>query len=85
MLYQILWQLVTWIWSEDLKTLPNVYRKKPSHSKTVQVAYGKKYFTWLYVLRYPFIPTNPLLARLRLFCFFLSFFLNLVHSSPEPE
>ena len=34
--------------------------------------YGKKYFTWLYVLRYPFIPTNPLLAAMRFFFFFSS-------------
>ena len=38
--------------------------------------YGKKYFTWLYVLRYPFIPINPLLAAMRfIFLFFLFFFL----------
>ena len=35
---------------------------------------GKKYFTWLYVLRYPFIPTNPLLTAKRFFSFFFPFF-----------
>ena len=34
---------------------------------------GKKYFTWLYILRYPFIPTNPLLAARRFISFFFSF------------
>ena len=34
--------------------------------------YGKKYFLWLYVLSYPFIPTNPLLAAMKFF-FFLFF------------
>ena len=49
--------------------------------------YGKKYFTWLYVLKYPFIPTNPRVAAMRLFSFFfllfpsfLFFFVNLVRS-----
>ena len=36
--------------------------------------YGKKYFIWLYVSRYPFIPTNPLLAAMRLISFFFPFF-----------
>ena len=35
--------------------------------------YGKKYFMWLYVLRYPFIPTNPLLAAMRFIIFFFLF------------
>ena len=35
-----------------------------------RLKYGKKYFTWLYVLRYAFIPTNPLLAAMRFFPFF---------------
>ena len=41
----------------------------------------------LYVLRYPFIPTNPLLAATRFFSFFfLFFFLNFVRSySPKPQ
>ena len=42
-----------------------------------RLKYGKKYFTRLYVLKYPFIPINPLLAVMRFisfFTFFLSFF-----------
>ena len=37
--------------------------------------YGKKCFIWLYVLRYPFIPTNPLLAAMRFISFFSFYFL----------
>ena len=37
-----------------------------------RLKYGKKYFIWLYVLRYPFIPTNPLSAAMRFFSFFSS-------------
>ena len=51
-----------------LSGLIQVRRIKRSHSKTAK--YGKKYFTWLYVLRYPFIPTNPLLAAMRFISFF---------------
>ena len=51
------------------KTAPKVCRKKPSQSKTAQVR--QKYFRQLYVLRYLFIPTNPLLAAM---CFFFFFF-----------
>ena len=49
--------------------------------------YGKKYFIWLYVLRYPFIPTNLLLAAMSFFSFFsLFFFLIFVRfSSPKPQ
>ena len=36
-----------------------------------RLKYGKKYFIWLYVLRYPFIPTNPLWPRCSFFFFFL--------------
>ena len=36
--------------------------------------YGKKYFIGLYVSRYPFIPTNPLLAAMRFISFFFFFF-----------
>ena len=36
--------------------------------------HGKKYFIGLYVSRYPFIPTNPLLAAMRFFLFFFPFF-----------
>ena len=45
--------------------------------------YDNKCFLWLYVLRYPFIPTNPLLAAKSFF--FLFFFLNFVRSSPKPQ
>ena len=38
-----------------------------------RLKYGKKYFTWLYVLRYPFIPTYPFLAAMRFFSFLFSF------------
>ena len=37
--------------------------------------YDKKYFIWLYVLRYPFIPSNPLLAAMKFFSFVFLFFL----------
>ena len=40
-----------------------------------RLKYGKKYFIWLYVSRYPFIPTNPLLAAMRFISFFSFFFL----------
>ena len=35
-----------------------------------RLKYGKKYFSWLYVSRYPFIPPNPLLAAMRFISFF---------------
>ena len=38
-----------------------------------RLKYGKKYFIGLYVSRYPFIPTNPLLAATKFISFF-SFF-----------
>ena len=43
-----------------------------------RLKYGKKYFIWLYVLRCPFIPTNPLLAAMSFFFFFFlcAFLLN---------
>ena len=59
-----------------------------------RLKYGKKYFMWLDVLRYPFIPTNPLLAAIRFipffsfFFFFFSFFFFLIFvrsSSPKPH
>ena len=58
-----------------------------------RLKYGKKYFTCLYVLRYPFIPTNPLLAAMRFISFFSFFFLlfpffsfeTFVRSSPKPQ
>ena len=44
--------------------------RKPPHKFGVKsdlsqkrLKYGKKYFTWLYVLRYPFIPTNHFWPR----------------------
>ena len=40
-----------------------------------RLKYGKKYFIGLYVSRYPFIPTNPLLAAMRFISFFFPFFL----------
>ena len=40
-----------------------------------RLKYGKKYFIWLYVSRYPFISTNPRLAAMRFNSFFsFSFF-----------
>ena len=39
-----------------------------------RLMYGKKYFIGLYVLRYPLIPTNPLLAAMRFISFFFPFF-----------
>ena len=39
-----------------------------------RLKYGKKYFIGLYVSRYPFIPTNPLLAAMRFFSFFFFLF-----------
>ena len=48
-----------------------------------RLKYGKKYFAWLYVSRWPFIPTNPLLAAMKFIPFF---FLNFVRSSsPKPR
>ena len=40
-----------------------------------RLKYGKKYFIGLYVSRYPFIPTNPVFAAIRLISFFSFFFL----------
>ena len=60
-----------------------------------RLKYGKKYFIWLYVSRYPFIPTNPILAAMSFISFFFPFFflffsflffLNFVRSSsPKPQ
>ena len=59
-----------------------------------RLKYGKKYFTWLCVLRYLFIPTNPLLAAMRFISFFFSFFsffflffflIFVRSSSPKPQ
>ena len=71
------------------ETATKVWRKKRSQSKTAEVR--QICFTRLDVLKYPFIPTNPLLAAMRFFCLFLLFFpffffLNLVRSSsPKPQ
>ena len=47
-----------------------------------RLKYGKKYFIGLHVLRYLFIPTNPLLASMRFISFFsFFFFLTFVRSS----
>ena len=40
-----------------------------------RLKYCKKYFIELYVSRYPFTPTNPLLAAMRFISFFFLFFL----------
>ena len=50
-----------------------------------RLKYGKKYFIWLYVSKYPFIPTNPLLAAMRFIFFSFFFFLNFLRSSPKPQ
>ena len=74
---------------------PKMFRVK-SDLIQKRFKYGKKYFKRLYVLRYPFIPTNPFLAAIRFFCVFFSlfscfsfcflfFFLILVHSSSKPQ
>ena len=39
-----------------------------------RLKYGKKYFIGLYVSRYPFNPTNPLLAAMRFISFFFFLF-----------
>ena len=56
-------------------------------SSQKRLKYDKKYFIGLYVSRYPFIPTNPLLAAMRFISFFfLFFFLIFVRSSsPNPQ
>ena len=46
-----------------------------------RLKHGKKYFIWWYVVRYPFIPTNPHLAVMRFISFFSLFFLIFVRSS----
>ena len=37
-----------------------------------RLKYAKKYFTWLNLLRYRFIPTNPILATMSFFSFLSS-------------
>ena len=72
---------------------PRKFGVKSSLSQK-RLKYGKKYFIWLYVLKYPFIPTNPLLAAMRFFpffsffSFFFSFFFFLIFvrsSSLKPQ
>ena len=48
---------------------PRKFGVKSSFSQK-RLKYGKKYFVRLYVLIYPFIPTNPLLAAMRSISFF---------------
>ena len=48
-------------------------KHRPETLAQKRLKYGKKYFTRLYVLRYPFIPTNPLLAAMSFFSFFFLF------------
>ena len=52
---------------------PRKFGVKSSFSQK-RLKYGKKYFVSLYVLRYLFIPTNPLLAAMRFISFFSFFF-----------
>ena len=79
------------------RKLPHKFGVKSGFSQK-RLKYGKKYFIWLYVSRYPFIPTNPRLAAMKfisfLFPFFYPFFpffsffsfLNFVRSSsPKPQ
>ena len=56
--------------------------RKPPHKFGVKsglsqkrLKYGKKYIIGLYVSRYPFIPTNSILAAMRFISFFSFFFL----------
>ena len=52
---------------------PRKFGVKSSLSQK-RLKYGKKYFIGLYVSRYLFIPTNPLLAAMRFVSFFFPFF-----------
>ena len=61
------------------RKLPRKFGVKSGFSQ-IRMKYGKKYFTWLYVLRYPFIPTNPLLAAMRFISFFFPNFCTLFFS-----
>ena len=50
-----------------------------------RLKYGKKSFTWLYVIRYSFISTYTF-SHIEFFSFFIFCFLNFVHSSsPKPH
>ena len=53
-----------------------------------RLKYGKKYFHWLYVVRYPFIPTCTLdfwLSWIFLLFFFFCFVNLVCSSSPKPQ
>ena len=52
---------------------PRKFGVKSGHSQK-RLKFVKKYSIWLYVLRYPFIPTNPLLAAMKFFLLFSLFF-----------
>ena len=58
------------------KNRPKVWRKRGHTKKN-----ANKYFTRLYISRYPFIPTNPLLLTMIFFLFFPVFVRNIVRSS----
>ena len=73
----------TKFWRSRSRDISFRARKPPQKFGVEEVAfskYHKKYFTWLYISRSPFIPTNPLLAAMRIFSFF---FQNNVRSSPN--
>ena len=53
---------------------PSKFGVKSGLSQKRLIKYGKKYFIWWYVLRYLFIPANPLLAAMRFISFFFVFF-----------
>ena len=55
------------------RKLPRKFGVKSGFSQK-RLKYGKKCFIGLYVSRYPFIPTNPLLAAMRFISFFFPFF-----------
>ena len=50
-----------------------------------RLTYDKKYFTGLYILRFPFIPTSPLLATINFFFPFFFFLIFVRSSSPKPQ
>ena len=52
---------------------PRKFGVKSSLSQK-RLKYSKQYFIWLYVLNYPFIPTNPRLAAMTFISFFFPFF-----------
>ena len=56
----------TWKPSQKLSVKSGLIQK--------QLKCSKKYFSWLYVLQYPFIPNKPLLAVMSFFLLFPFFF-----------